>query len=187
MALITLGGAHLAYGHVPLLDGASFALEAQERVALVGRNGTGKSSLLKVLAGLERPDDGELQLQELVPQFLLDAAQVDDIPRLGAGQRQRQGTEAEQFVNHANRIAAGAEVISEVDDPVALAQLIRQLTMQRGQALAVAVDGRDRPDAPRGLEHGVDFVAFVGHGVGAPPATVDRAESSLILARPARN
>ena len=63
MALLTLADAHLAFGHVPLLDGASFALDAGERVALIGRNGAGKSSLLKILAGLERPDDGALQLQ----------------------------------------------------------------------------------------------------------------------------
>ena len=63
MALLTLTNAHLAYGHVPLLDGTDFALEAGERVALIGRNGTGKSSLLKILAGLEKPDDGLLQTQ----------------------------------------------------------------------------------------------------------------------------
>ncbi|CAD5370129.1 ABC transporter ATP-binding protein uup-1 [Rubrivivax sp. A210] len=63
MALLTLADAHLAYGHVPLLDGAALALEAGERVALIGRNGAGKSSLLKILAGLEKPDDGQLQLQ----------------------------------------------------------------------------------------------------------------------------
>jgi ATP-binding cassette subfamily F protein uup len=63
MALLTLAGAHLAFGHVPLLDGAALALEPGERVALIGRNGAGKSSLLKILAGLEKPDDGILQLQ----------------------------------------------------------------------------------------------------------------------------
>lgn len=63
MALLTLLDAHLAYGHVPLLDGAGFALEAGERVGLIGRNGTGKSSLLRVLGGLEPLDDGRLQLQ----------------------------------------------------------------------------------------------------------------------------
>ena len=63
MALLSLTDAHLAYGHVPLLDGAAFALEPGERVALIGRNGTGKSSLLKVLAGVERLDDGLLQQQ----------------------------------------------------------------------------------------------------------------------------
>jgi ATP-binding cassette subfamily F protein uup len=63
MALLTLSDAHLAYGHVPLLDGACLSIEAGERIALIGRNGTGKSSLMKVLAGLEKPDDGTLQLQ----------------------------------------------------------------------------------------------------------------------------
>jgi ABC transport system ATP-binding/permease protein len=63
MALLTLSNAHLAFGHVPLLDGADFSLEAGERVALIGRNGAGKSSLLKVLAGIELADDGLLQVQ----------------------------------------------------------------------------------------------------------------------------
>jgi ATP-binding cassette subfamily F protein uup len=63
MALLTLAGAHLAFGHVPLLDGAALVLEPGERVALIGRNGAGKSSLLKIVAGLEKPDDGILQLQ----------------------------------------------------------------------------------------------------------------------------
>ncbi len=63
MALITLQDAQLAFGHVALLDHTDFALESQERVGLIGRNGTGKSSLLKILAGLERPDDGILQVQ----------------------------------------------------------------------------------------------------------------------------
>jgi ATP-binding cassette subfamily F protein uup len=64
MALITLADAQLAYGHVPLLDHADFALETAERIGLIGRNGAGKSSLLKILAGLERVDDGTLQLQQ---------------------------------------------------------------------------------------------------------------------------
>jgi ATP-binding cassette subfamily F protein uup len=64
MALLTLTNGHLAYGHVALLDGADFALETAERVALIGRNGAGKSSLLKILAGLDKPDDGLLQVQQ---------------------------------------------------------------------------------------------------------------------------
>jgi ABC transport system ATP-binding/permease protein len=63
MALITLQNAQLAFGHVALLDHTDFALETQERVGLIGRNGTGKSSLLKILASLEKPDDGTLQVQ----------------------------------------------------------------------------------------------------------------------------
>jgi ATP-binding cassette subfamily F protein uup len=63
MALITLQNAQLAYGHVALLDHTDFSLESQERVGLIGRNGTGKSSLLKILASLEKPADGTLQVQ----------------------------------------------------------------------------------------------------------------------------
>jgi ATP-binding cassette subfamily F protein uup len=63
MALITLLDAQLAFGHVPLLDHADFSLESQERVGLIGRNGAGKSSMLKILGGMEKPDDGTLQVQ----------------------------------------------------------------------------------------------------------------------------
>lgn len=62
MSLITLSEAQLAFGHVALLDRTGFALETQERIGLIGRNGTGKSSLLKILAGLEHLDDGRLQV-----------------------------------------------------------------------------------------------------------------------------
>ncbi len=64
MAVLSLTNAHLAFGHVPLLDGANFSLETGDRVGLIGRNGTGKSSMLKVLAGLEKLDDGLLQLEK---------------------------------------------------------------------------------------------------------------------------
>ena len=64
MALISLLYAQLPFGHLPLLDHADFALEGSERVGLIGRNGAGKSSLLRILGALERADDGELQLQQ---------------------------------------------------------------------------------------------------------------------------
>ena len=64
MALLTLLDAQLAFGHVPLLDHADFALEPGERVGLIGRNGAGKSSLLRILGGLESADDGQLQAQQ---------------------------------------------------------------------------------------------------------------------------
>ena len=64
MAILSLSNAHLAYGHVALLDGAGLSFEAGERLALIGRNGTGKSSLLRVLAGAEKLDDGLLQQQQ---------------------------------------------------------------------------------------------------------------------------
>ncbi|KQR60876.1 ATP-binding cassette domain-containing protein [Acidovorax sp. Leaf160] len=64
MALITLINAQLAFGHVALLDHAGFSLEVGERVGLIGRNGAGKSSLLKILGGIAKPDDGALQTQQ---------------------------------------------------------------------------------------------------------------------------
>jgi ATP-binding cassette subfamily F protein uup len=64
MAVLSLFNADLAYGHVALLDKAAFSLEAGERLGLIGRNGAGKSSLLKIIAGLEKPDDGLLQMTQ---------------------------------------------------------------------------------------------------------------------------
>src|SRR5689334_12035928 len=73
MPLLTLADAELAYGDLPLLDRASFALEERERIGLIGRNGTGKSSLLAALAGEVALDDGDLKKRDglkivLVPQ-----------------------------------------------------------------------------------------------------------------------
>ncbi len=78
MALITLAGAQLAFGHVPLLDHADFSLESGERIGLIGRNGTGKSSLMKVLAGAQSLDDGER-----VAQSGLQVAWVPQEPDFG--------------------------------------------------------------------------------------------------------
>ena len=58
--LITLSNVQLAYGHHPLLDHADFAVQPGERIGLIGRNGAGKSSLLKLLDGRTVPDDGEI-------------------------------------------------------------------------------------------------------------------------------
>ena len=64
MAVFSLSNAHLAYGHVALLDGAAFSLDAGERLGLIGRNGAGKSSMLKIIAGIEKLDDGLLQMTQ---------------------------------------------------------------------------------------------------------------------------
>ncbi|MEC6413080.1 ATP-binding cassette domain-containing protein [Achromobacter xylosoxidans] len=58
--LITLTNIQLAYGHHPLLDHADFAIQAGERIGLIGRNGAGKSSLLRLLDGRTVPDDGDI-------------------------------------------------------------------------------------------------------------------------------
>ncbi len=61
MPLLTLLDAQLAYGDFPLLDRAAFSMDSGERIGLIGRNGTGKSSLLTVIAGSQALDDGELR------------------------------------------------------------------------------------------------------------------------------
>jgi ABC transport system ATP-binding/permease protein len=87
MSLYTITGAQLAFGHVALLDHADFSLEAGERVGLIGRNGAGKSSLLKIVAELAKPDDGLItRQQELVtvyvpqePEFDVDSTVFDTV------------------------------------------------------------------------------------------------------------
>ena len=64
MAVLSLSNAHLAFGHVALLDAAGLSLDGGERLGLIGRNGAGKSSLLKVIAGLEKLDDGLRQMTQ---------------------------------------------------------------------------------------------------------------------------
>ncbi|HYF57684.1 MAG TPA: ATP-binding cassette domain-containing protein, partial [Burkholderiaceae bacterium] len=63
-SLVTLIDAQLAYGDLPLLDRASLAVLSGERIGLIGRNGTGKSSLLAVIAGRQALDDGTLQRRD---------------------------------------------------------------------------------------------------------------------------
>ena len=66
MPLLQLSGISLAYGHVPLLDHADLVIEPGEHIGLIGRNGTGKTSLLKIIAGSTRPDEGKLWLAPTV-------------------------------------------------------------------------------------------------------------------------
>ncbi len=61
MPLLTVHNVSLAYGHHPLLDHASCQLDRGERVCIIGRNGTGKSTLLKLITGSILPDEGELR------------------------------------------------------------------------------------------------------------------------------
>jgi len=60
MALIHLKDIHLAFGVAPVLDGIDFAINAGERVCLIGRNGEGKSTLFKLINGTLQPDSGEI-------------------------------------------------------------------------------------------------------------------------------
>jgi ATP-binding cassette subfamily F protein uup len=62
LSLVRINNGSLAYGYIPLLEHADFTIEAGERVCIVGRNGAGKSSLLKIISGDVLLDDGEFNI-----------------------------------------------------------------------------------------------------------------------------
>ncbi len=71
MNILTADNITKAYGERRLLDGASFFLQEGEKVGIIGINGTGKSTLLKILAGMEEPDEGKvIRAQGMVVRFL---------------------------------------------------------------------------------------------------------------------
>jgi ATP-binding cassette subfamily F protein uup len=83
MSLITLLDAHLGYSDKPLLDGAKLSVLPGERVGLIGRNGTGKSTLLRVIAGTIHLDDGELHKRDGVRiGFVAQEPQLPEAPTL---------------------------------------------------------------------------------------------------------
>lgn len=123
MPLLTLDRLELAYGHWPLLDGASLVLDKGDRVGLIGRNGSGKSSLLKIVAGAAQPDAGEvwrspglrLALVSQEPDFA-EAVTVFDAVAAGVGEaRALLGA----YHQAAHRVALAP------DDAAALAELDR--------------------------------------------------------------
>jgi ATP-binding cassette subfamily F protein uup len=92
MPLVTLDRVSIAYGHVALLDGASLQIEARERICVIGRNGTGKSTLLRIVGGELEPDGGSvwqqpgLRIGRLAQDVLLqDARSVFDVVAEGLG------------------------------------------------------------------------------------------------------
>lgn len=92
MAYITLRDVQLAFGGPALLDNANFTLERGERVCLIGRNGEGKSTLLKLIEGSLHADQGEILIQNgltvsmLTQDVPMDSGKVADIVASGAGE-----------------------------------------------------------------------------------------------------
>ncbi len=94
MALISIQDIVVAFGGPRIFDGLNLQLEAGERVALLGRNGTGKSTLLKIMAGLMGPDDGIISWQKgiqvaYLPQEVPNdmTGEIFDIVSAGLGSR----------------------------------------------------------------------------------------------------
>ena len=67
MPLLSARDLSLAFGWKPLLDKVNFSIEKGEKIALLGRNGEGKSTLLNVIRGLHSPDEGEIQAAQGLP------------------------------------------------------------------------------------------------------------------------
>lgn len=92
MALISLRDIHLAFGGPSILSGASFSIERGERVCLIGRNGEGKSTLLKLIDGSLTADSGEISKQNNLRVSMLEqdvpmsSGAVADIVACGAGE-----------------------------------------------------------------------------------------------------
>src|SRR6195256_686905 len=63
MPLLSMDRVSIAFGHLPLLDDVSLQVDPRERVALIGRNGTGKSTLLRIISGEVAPDSGTVWRQ----------------------------------------------------------------------------------------------------------------------------
>ncbi len=109
MTLLLAQGLRLSHGGAPLFSGLDFSLEPGERVALVGRNGSGKSSLLRVLAGVDAPDAGQVRrgercvlglLPQEVPRDLV--GRVADVVTEALGEERRLVEEYSLVAKHAS-------------------------------------------------------------------------------------
>jgi ATP-binding cassette subfamily F protein uup len=140
MPLLTLQQVSLAYGHVPLLDHVDLNIDAGDKIALIGRNGTGKSSLLRVVAGEARADDGEVWVRPglrlaYVPQEPPLAAEqtVFEAAALGLGAAQASLSEYEA-VAHALETAQDEALLERLEE------LGAQLELNDGWRLKSRVD-----------------------------------------------
>ncbi|WP_298080244.1 ATP-binding cassette domain-containing protein [uncultured Cardiobacterium sp.] len=124
--LLTAQDLSLAFGWRPLLDHVNFSLETGERVALLGRNGEGKSTLLNVLRGAQAPDDGELRLTDGVRVAYLpqdppaaDARTVREVVRDGLAETAALVARYQELL--ANHSDSDAETLAQLEAQVAAA------------------------------------------------------------------
>ncbi|CAM9115793.1 ATP-binding cassette domain-containing protein [Acinetobacter pseudolwoffii] len=138
MAYITLRDVQLAFGGPALLNGANFNLERGERVCLIGRNGEGKSTLLKLIEGSLLPDSGEVSLQNgitismLAQDVPMDSGKVADIVADGAGEASE--------VLRAYHAASEACVLGDMDACDRMGNLQHKMDQLDGWALETKVN-----------------------------------------------
>ncbi len=124
MVLVTVRQGQLAFGHAALLDHVDLAVERGERVALIGRNGSGKSSLLRAIAGEQALDDGEILHQ---PGATL--ALVSQEPQFGAGHTVFQAV-AEGLGDVCRQLAEHRALAARIADAPGAADLERLHALQ---------------------------------------------------------
>ena len=115
MTILSFNDVSLAYGHHPLLAHVNFQVSPGERVCLVGRNGTGKSTLFRVITGVAQPDDGEVwrkdtlrvsHLEQEVPEGI--SGTVYDVVAAGLGETGRLLREYHHALHHVDDSGAAA-------------------------------------------------------------------------------
>jgi len=148
--LLQLSAVSLAYGHVPLLDHADLVVEPGERLGLIGRNGAGKSSLLRLIEGAARPDEGTVWT---APGLAL--ASVAQEPQFAAGESVFEAVAG--GVGAARRLIVDYHASAEAGD------------LARMQALHEALDAA----GAWALEHRIEAtVTRLGLPAGVPVASL---------------
>ncbi|MBK6727966.1 MAG: ATP-binding cassette domain-containing protein [Xanthomonadales bacterium] len=123
MPLLQLLKVDLAVGGPKLLDGVDFAIDPRERICIVGRNGMGKSTLLRLIAGEIRPDDGEVRLSDGVRIATLDQevprgleGDVFDVVAAALGDIGRMVAEFHHLIEHGDTVSQRfADVQAAID------------------------------------------------------------------------
>ncbi|WP_020649037.1 ATP-binding cassette domain-containing protein [Solimonas variicoloris] len=170
MTLLALKNITLRFGGPPLLDGVNFAIERGERVCLLGRNGEGKSTLLRVITGQQHADDGEV----IRTQGLRIAEMPQDVPK-GLS-----GTVREIVTSGAGAVGAAlAEyhhlLLHDPEQLDRLGKLQHVLDTQNGWALDARIDGVVSrlglpPDAAfESLSGGLKRRVLLGRALAAEP------------------
>ena len=108
MPILQLQKACLAFGHIPLLNDADLIVDTRERVCLIGRNGTGKSSLLNVLNSEQVLDSGKLWLEDGIKIAKLAQANATSVDGVAATCQSQQGGMSE--------MVTAAEALTQLAD-----------------------------------------------------------------------
>ncbi|WP_107687798.1 ATP-binding cassette domain-containing protein [Neisseria wadsworthii] len=163
MNILQLENCSFAVGHVALLANTSFQLDAGEKVGLIGRNGAGKSSLLKILAGVQKPDDGQLIVQNglktvYVPQesFFDASATVFDVVAEGLGdlrdllRRYHQvslrleNEQSEALLKELNTLQTELETLDGWQFDAAIKQTVSELGLPENETIANLSGGQKK-------------------------------------------